>query len=108
MTKTWSFELDVVFVKVDAGTWFAQGLQWDVAAQGDSIAQARRRFERTFRAQVVTDIRDGKAPLEGIGRAPEKYWDLFRRGERLETQNAAIPFAPPFLIDAVARELRVA
>jgi hypothetical protein len=59
--------LSVVFIKDQCATWVAQCLEFDIAAQGKTIKDAQRAFERTFLGQVMLDLHHKRQPLEGIG-----------------------------------------
>jgi hypothetical protein len=61
--------LDVILWK-EADNWIVQGLQKDIAAQGSTINDAMKRFARVLVAEIVTNIREGKEPLQGIDAAP--------------------------------------
>ena len=90
--------------------WVAQCLEYDVAAQGRTIAEAKAAFERTFVGQILVDVKNNSRPLEGIGQAPGVYWNKFSQGERLTDRKPfylpdGIP--PTYMIAAVASDLRI-
>ena len=72
--------------------WVAQCLDYDVAAQGETIQEAKEAFGVAFSAQLAVYIDDNQNPLEMIPPAPQEYWDKFARGDRLADQ---IPIRPP-------------
>ena len=91
-------------------------LPQDSSLRGQAaIANARlayQAFEKTFVSQIVLDITNDRAPLEGIGQAPQDYWDAFKnKAEQLEDRR--LPFylpesiPPAYFIQAVANEMRV-
>lgn len=68
--------LSVVLLLED-GRWVAQCLDFDIAAQGESIKEAQESFARVFFGQISLDIEHGRSPLQGIERAPDYYWNMF-------------------------------
>ena len=91
--------------------WVAQCLEYDIAAQGETIAEAKTALEKTFVGQIVVDIAHNKQPLEGIKKAPKEYWNDFKKAEQLADNRR--PFylpetiPPAFVIQAVANDMRV-
>ena len=91
--------------------WVAQGLEHDIAAQGRNISEAKEAFKKTIIGQIILDIKDNLKPLESIERAPQIYWNIFKKAERLTEQpKFAMPESvpSPFMIDAMAKDLRIA
>jgi hypothetical protein len=85
--------------------WVAQALEYDIAAQGKDIKGAQRAFLRTLSAQVQLDIDNGRTPLEGIGPAPEWYFQAFTNGRPLESfVRPPIAPAPYNIIPAVSEQ----
>jgi hypothetical protein len=110
MTKQFNFAVSVLIARED-DAWVAQCLEFDIAAQGSSVALAKENFEKTFVGQIVADISVGKDPLEGIAQAPRFYWSKFDQGERLADRKPfylgeSVP--PAYMIQAAATELRLA
>ena len=109
-----SFFVSILFIKEffeDQSGWVAQCLEYDIAAQGKTIKEAKIAFERTFVGQVVTDIFHQKKPLEGIPKAPSEYWVEFRRGDQLADNSRAFflpeSLPPELFIQANAHDMRV-
>lgn len=91
--------------------WVAQCLEYDIAAQGKSISEAKKSFEKTIIGQIVLDLKDNLKPLNSIKKAPQMYFDMFKKAERLKEQTKfAMPksISPQFIIDAIAKDLRIA
>ena len=102
-------ELSLLLLK-EEGKWVAQCLDYDITAQGETIDVARSRFARTFVGQVMVDLHHHQEPLEGIKPAPRKYWQMFRKAARLAERDPIYfpeTTLPPFLINAVAHDMRV-
>ena len=103
-------EISVVLLQ-EGDYWVTQGLEYDIAAQGKTISEAKKAFERTITGQIFMDIRENRKPLQGIEKAPQEYWDKFERAEPLkETKPFSMPkgIPPSFVINAVARDYRIA
>ena len=93
-------------------TWIAQGLEYDIAASGNSLATAKEAFAKTFAGQVVVDLSNGDQPLSGFAKAPKNFWDLFSVAERLVGRHPIfvpdVPNLPPaHMIRAMADDLRI-
>jgi hypothetical protein len=95
--------------------WVAQGLEYDIAAQGKDIDEALQRFKHVVMAQLISDRRQGRRMFEGLGQAPRSYWESFEKAHRLaETLPVEIPMheddqavPPAWVIAASGQELRV-
>lgn len=70
--------ITVLFIR-QGERWLAQGLEVDLAAQGENVELAKRAFERTFMGQLELDRRMKREPLERLQKAPEQFWVMFRR-----------------------------
>jgi len=107
--KTYSFNLSILLLQEDK-TWIAQCLEWDIAAQGKTLDDALKSFEKTFVGQLVLDIGQDKNPLENTPRTPKEYWTKFEQAKKLEERK---PFYLPeeislACITASAQDLRIA
>src|SRR5687768_7289160 len=71
-----TLHVTVLFIRQPEGFWLAQGLEYDLAAQGSSVELAKEGFERTFLGQLALDRRMNRKPLSTLERAPQKFWDL--------------------------------
>ena len=79
--ETLDFKISVLLLKEDE-MWVAQCLQYDIAAQGKTITDAKEAFCRTFAGQVCVDLYHDVEPLSGFLPAPREYWNQFKKGER--------------------------
>jgi len=107
--KSVHLELSVLLIK-EEDKWVAQCLDYDIAAQGETLDAARSRFARTFVGQVMVDLHHHQEPLEGIKPAPRKYWAMFRKAARLAERDPIYfpeTTPPPFAISAAAHDMRV-
>lgn len=64
-----------VLLHKDGSAWVAQCLEYDLAAQGPSPEEVKKRFMRTLSQQIVADIVDGTFPLSKLPQAPLRYFD---------------------------------
>jgi hypothetical protein len=69
--------LNVLFFK-EEGFWVAQCLQFDVTAQGETLPEARKSFERVLVAQILSDLQEKRQPLSSVPSAPAKFWQWYR------------------------------
>jgi len=111
MTQTSvDFKLSILLLR-EGDVWVAQCLEYDIAAQGKTIADAKDAFARTFSGQVAVDLHHDVEPLHGFSQAPRMYWELFKKGERLaDRQPIYLPtesVPPAFMIHAMADDLRI-
>ena len=63
--------INVLIFKED-GFWVAQGLEYDLVAQGPSLDQVEKNFVQTLVSQILIDLKNGKEPLVDFGPAPEE------------------------------------
>lgn len=80
--KKLSFAVSVLIFR-EANRWVAQGLEYDIAAQADSIPAVKKAFFRAFFSQAAVNVENGKEPLEDVPEAPAFYRDEFKKAERL-------------------------
>jgi len=72
--------------------WSAQCLEYDFATQAETLSDLYYEIERALAGHITVSVKLGSRPFEGLGRAPQRYWDLFDR--------APLKLEPP-------REIRV-
>lgn len=105
-TMQQTFAVSVVFCYEERG-WAAQCLEYDIAAQGRTIPEAKAALEKAFVSQLAVDIANKVPPLSLIPQAPGKYWEMFQNGERLADQRKPFYVPPAFMIRAAAEDMRV-
>lgn len=101
--------LNVLFFKEANGTWVAQALERDIAAQGPTIDEARLAFERTVWGYLLVDDRLHREPLSGLKPAPNAYWEAFKTVALLRRQKMITPpensrppaIPPPYMIESI-------
>jgi hypothetical protein len=66
-----------VMITNDDGSWFAQGLEIDYAAQGESLDDAKRRFEQGLAATITEHLRVYGTIERLLQPAPREVWQEF-------------------------------
>ena len=115
-TMPTSFVFRVLLFK-EGDHWVAQGLEYDVAAQGRSREETKAAFQRTFIGRLLFDVERGREPLKGVERAPAQYWKVFAEltehektlsaPERIvspEQSPAGIDVPPAFMISIIQQD----
>lgn len=74
-----------VLVRQQDGVFVAQGLQFDVAVQARNEDELKERFVHAFAAYLLDSIANEGTPLTSFRPAPRRYWDMFLRGQVLDT-----------------------
>ena len=97
--------LSVLFIH-EHDAYTAVCLEHFFAAQGSTLALARRAFARAFVTQVALDIQAGRKPLAQHGPAPDKYWYAFQHASRLDVEREPVApedvsIPPAFLVQAI-------
>jgi hypothetical protein len=69
----------LIFRDLEHDLWIAQGLEYDICVQAKTVDEAHDAFERTLAATALVSLSEGRAPFEGIERAPRRFWDDFER-----------------------------
>lgn len=93
----------VVFQEGD--WWSAQCLEYDVAAQAQSVAELRLEIERVLTAYVVLARRERREAFEGMRRAPERFWKMYERARAVPNAQPEDP--RPDSIHAIIPHLRI-
>jgi len=57
----------------------AQGLEYDIAAQGPTVDDCLYEFERLVVGHIAISLEHGLEPFKGLQPAPEKFWTLFEQ-----------------------------
>ena len=110
MAQSITFKLSVLLLR-EGETWVAQCLEYDLAAQGKSLAEVKDAFAKTFCGQIMVDLHHAVEPLGSFAQAPKRYWYLFKNAERLaDRQHLPIPqeaIPPAYMIRAMADDIRI-
>ena len=71
--------------------WIAQGLEYDIGAQGKTIDDALYQLQRLIMGHIVIGEKLGLPQLqEVLPKAPEMYWRQFEKAKRLEAKLPAM------------------
>jgi len=101
--------LRVLILKQD-GLWAAQCIDHDIVAQGNSIPEAKKAFERTIIGQMVADLMNGRKPLAAFPPAPDRLRDLFEHAEKLaDVKPITLPegMPPAYICNQIPKDVRV-
>src|SRR5690349_3769953 len=77
-----NLSFNVVLLR-EENRWVAQCLEYDIAAQSDSIPGVKHAFQRAFVTQVKVNLAHNKSALQDVPAAPAYYRQLFEQGEPL-------------------------
>jgi hypothetical protein len=96
-----------ILLSNEGGTYIAQCLEWDIAAQDQTPTKALQAFEVVFWARIMRDVEKGRGILENVESAPDELWDQFRSGMPLRNPY---PLKPPasVRVRVEATEIRLA
>ena len=87
--------LNVLFMK-DSSKWVAQGVQLDIAAQGESFEDAKRAFAFALISEVMfAQETDKSTDLEHLPSAPPYVWKLFNECSLPVTAKQDAPLRVP-------------
>ena len=84
----------LIFRDPTVNAWVAQGLDLDICAQARTLEDVHRAFEKAIVSTAAVAIELGQEPFEGIGRAPEKFFELF---ERAQVRTAVAEDGPKYM-----------
>jgi hypothetical protein len=87
-------EMSVVLYQDDDRCWVAQGLEHDITVVAPSLKELPDKFAMKVFAEVAISVELGLAPLEGIERAPQKFWQMYNK-----TDMAVNRELPPIKIE---------
>jgi hypothetical protein len=113
MTQEHIFILRVLLLQQDDGLWAAQCIDHDIVAQGNSIGEAKRAFERTVIGQILFDFKNGRRPLATFPPAPSSLREIFEKAGELaladkgpiKLPEGAVPEA--FICNQITKEFRI-
>ncbi len=86
MKKQSEIKVQVLLFK-EGQTWVAQCLEHDLAAQGQTLKQAKESLNQVFITQVVLDLDAKREPFSAVQRAPQFYWDRLREIKHKKQQD---------------------
>lgn len=88
--------------------WAVQCLNFDIAACGSSIAEAKENFLRLVEDQSAVDAHFGRAPLAGVLPAPKAFFEVWDGAQLMDSTpetewrliNMDTPGAATLMMDA--------
>lgn len=90
MANTPEIALSVILYQED-GHWVAQGLEFDITAQGKSPPDAAKKFGCKVGAEIVMSLELGdEHPLCMLKPAPDHFWKMFEDSD-MEVQAHTVP-----------------
>ena len=88
------FNLSILFFEHDNG-WSAQCLEYDIATQAESLGALYREVERVLTAHLGIAKEKGRIPFEGLPKAPDRYWEIFKNSD-LELNRSENSLSSPY------------
>src|SRR5262249_54019993 len=71
-----------VVVFQDAGHWVGQCLEYDIAAQAETIDDLNVRLQVVLRAELNESLDRSGRPFDGIEKAPERFQQMWEHRAR--------------------------
>lgn len=71
--------------------WSAQCLEYDIATQARALTDVLYEIQKLIVSHFAVAEAEGRQPFEGVGPAPQKYWELFDRAQVTVTRKT-VPF----------------
>ncbi len=103
-----SFQISAVLFE-EGGWWAAQCLEYDIAAQARTLADLRYELERVLLSHVVVATELGRAPFEGLGPAPQRFWDMYAASSmRIESDELPFRLPNPAPFPTITPRLKIA
>ena len=84
-------EINTLVYQDEDSCWVAQGLEYDITTVARSLDQIPDRFAMKAIAEIAISAELGLEPLEGIKRAPEKFWDMYNASKMTLTATDTSP-----------------
>jgi hypothetical protein len=79
-----NIEISVVIYE-EGDKWIAQGLEFDIVAQADSLPDLAKKFAVKAASEVAISVDLGREIFSGIDPAPEKFWRMYS-GAKIKLQ----------------------
>jgi hypothetical protein len=64
--------------------WLAQCLDYDIAAQGDSLPEVKKRFERTVLGNIILALEHDQVPFAHLLPASAQYHEMWQHATALQ------------------------
>ena len=92
----------------EGGSWSAQCLEYDIAAQAKTLLDLHDEIARVLAAHIAASVQMGREPFEGIQPAPKRFWDLYNGGLRIESRPMPFRLEEGPQLSPIQPELRIA
>jgi hypothetical protein len=92
----------------EPGAWSAQCLDYDIAAQAKTLLDLQDEIVRVLVVHVAASTQLGREPFAGIKPAPQRFWDLYEGGLRVESRTAQYRLEKGPQLPPIRPELRIA
>lgn len=70
----------------EGGAWSAQCLDYDIAAQAETLLDLHDELARVLAAHIAASIELGREPFSSVKPAPRRFWELYESGLRMESK----------------------
>ena len=70
--------------------WVGQWLEYEVAAQAKTVKDLIHELLRTLAGHALINMKNGRSEFANLGRAPEKFWEMYEQGMKIEPPKAAL------------------
>lgn len=97
----------VLFEGEDGGPWSAQCLEYDIAAQAQTLLDLQDELVRVLVTHVAASVQLGRTPFSDIKPAPQRFWELYEGGLRFESRPQRFSCAT-MTLPPITPELRIA
>ena len=108
--QSWADRLShirVVLFEEEPGAWSAQCLDYDIAAQAQTFFDLQDEIVRVLATHVAASVQLGREPFSGIKEAPQRFWQLYESGLRVESRPEPVR-CEGFTLPPIRPELRIA
>lgn len=92
----------------EAGAWSAQCLDFDIAAQAETLLDVQDELVRVLAVHVAASVQMDREPFAGVAPAPQKFWELHKSGLRLESRLISYRLGNGPALPAIQPDLRIA
>lgn len=65
-----------ILLHQEESAWFAQCLEYDVAAQAPNPGECKRRILHSLSSRILLDLSSKVDPLSSLGPAPHRYFEM--------------------------------
>jgi hypothetical protein len=92
----------------EAGAYSAQCLDYDIAAQSGALIDLHEELARVLAVHVAASHQLGREPFSQLRPAPERFWQAYETGCRVETKPVSFVLASGQLMPSIRADLRLA